>query len=78
MVIMDDRDLNLEFLYEYVGSRVKPTRKPDRIQAFLQIYREIEKSVTHTQLRDDLIEHVPSEEIRQVVLFFIRLFSQLF
>jgi hypothetical protein len=42
MIIEDERDLNLEFFYDNVGSRVKPTRNPNEIQAFLETYRNIE------------------------------------
>jgi hypothetical protein len=57
MIIEDERDLNLEFFYNNVGSRVKPTRNLDRIQAFLETYREIKDSSTHLQLQKDLVEH---------------------
>lgn len=57
MIIEDERDMNLEFFYDNVGSRVKPGRDPDRIQAFLQTYRQIEDANTHHQLQEDLIEH---------------------
>jgi hypothetical protein len=32
MIIKDERDLNLEFFYNNVGTRVKPTRNLDHIQ----------------------------------------------
>jgi hypothetical protein len=57
MIIEDERGLNLEFLYGNVGSRVKPTRNPDEIQAFLETYRNIENAETHWQLKNDLLEH---------------------
>jgi fatty acid-binding protein DegV len=41
MIIEDERDLNLEFFYDNVGSRVKPQRNPDRIQTFLETYRKL-------------------------------------
>ena len=44
--------------YDNVGSRVKPARNPDKVQAFLETYRQIENHDTHTQLQLDLIEHV--------------------
>jgi hypothetical protein len=47
MIIEDERDLNLEFFYDNVGSRVKPTRNPDEIQAFLETYCNIENVETH-------------------------------
>ena len=58
MIIEDERGLNLEFFYDNVGSRVKPSRNPDRIQAFLETYRKIEDAHGHTQLQHDLIEHI--------------------
>jgi hypothetical protein len=57
MIIEDERDLNLEFFFDNVGSRVRPERNPDRIQSFLETYRQIEDSATHTQLNKDLMEH---------------------
>jgi hypothetical protein len=50
MIIEDERDLKLEIFFDSVGSRVRPERNPDRIQAFLKTYRQIEDSATHTQL----------------------------
>ena len=58
MIIKDERDLNLEFFYDNVGSRVKLARNANRIQAFLQLYREIKDAHVHTQLQHDLIEHI--------------------
>ena len=57
MILEDEKDKNLEFYFHNVGSRVKPQRNPDRVQAFLQTYREIEDKGTHKQLNDDLVEH---------------------
>ena len=57
MIIEDERDLDLEFFYDNIGSRVKPQRNPNRIQAFLETYRQIEDKATHTQLHKDLVEH---------------------
>ena len=57
MIIEDERDLNLEIFYDNVGSRVKPTRNLDRIQAFLETYREVEDANTHDDLQHNLIEH---------------------
>jgi hypothetical protein len=47
----------LEFFYDNVGSRVKPTRNPDEIQALLETYRNIENAETHWQLKNDMLEH---------------------
>ncbi|XP_010233036.1 uncharacterized protein LOC100835202 [Brachypodium distachyon] len=57
MIIEDERGMNLSLLIDNVGKRVNPQRNPDRIQAFLQTYRDSENRETHTQLQQDLIEH---------------------
>ena len=57
MILKDERDMNLEFFYDNVGSPVKPARDPNRIRAFPQTYREIKNANTHFQLQEDLIEH---------------------
>ena len=57
MILEDEREMDLEFFYDNVGSRVKPARDPNRIRAFLQTYKEIENADTHFQLQEDLIEH---------------------
>ena len=57
MILKDERGMDLEFLYDNVGSRVKPARDPNRIRAFLQTYKEIENADTQFQLQKDLIEH---------------------
>jgi hypothetical protein len=36
MIIEDERDLNLEFLFDNVGSQVRPERNHDHIKAFLE------------------------------------------
>jgi len=57
MIIEDERDLNLEFFYDNVGSRVKPVRDANEINAFLGTYRKIKHNASHYQLRDDIVEH---------------------
>jgi hypothetical protein len=57
IIIKDQRALNLEFFFDNVGSRVKPIRNPDKMQALLELYRQIDNTETHTQFCDDLIEH---------------------
>jgi hypothetical protein len=49
--------LDLECFYNNVGSRVKPKRNPDRLQALLDSSKEIEHKATHDQLQQDLIDH---------------------
>ena len=51
MILEDEREMNLEFFYDNVGSRVKPARDPNRITAFLQTYKEIENADTHFHFR---------------------------
>jgi hypothetical protein len=57
MIIEDENNLNLEFFFDNVGTRVKPSRNPDKIQAFLKIFWNIENRATHRQLKEDLIQH---------------------
>jgi hypothetical protein len=49
MIIEDEMEMDMdsEFFFGNVGSHVKPTRNPDRLQAFLQTYRNIENTSTH-------------------------------
>jgi len=37
---------------------VEPEQDEDRIYNFLEMHRKIEDPVTHSQLRDDLVEHL--------------------
>jgi hypothetical protein len=46
-----------EFFFDNVGTRVKPTRNHDKIQAFHKTYRNIENAGTHKKLKADLIQH---------------------
>ena len=57
MIVEDERDLDLDLVYDNVGRRVKSARNPDHIHAFLQTYREIEDPNTHSQLQKDFIVH---------------------
>jgi hypothetical protein len=57
MIIEDDKQLNLEFFFDNVGTRVKPSKNPDKIQAFLETFWKIENRATHRQLKEDLIQH---------------------
>jgi hypothetical protein len=57
MIIHIKINLGLEFSYDNIGSRLKPHSNSNRIQAFLEAYRRIEVRASHTQIRDDLIEH---------------------
>jgi hypothetical protein len=42
MIIEDERGLNLSFFFDNVGTRVKHSRNPNTVQAFLGTYRLIE------------------------------------
>jgi hypothetical protein len=42
MIINDERGLNLSFFFDNIGTRVKPSRNPDTVQAFLETYRIID------------------------------------
>jgi hypothetical protein len=57
MIIKDEKHLNLEFFFDNVGTRVKPSRNPDKIQGFLETFQNIENQATHSQLKKYLIQH---------------------
>jgi hypothetical protein len=57
MIIQDNKHLNLEFFFNNVGTRVKPSRNPNKIQAYLKTFQNIENRATHKQLKKDLIQH---------------------
>jgi hypothetical protein len=42
MIIENEKHLNLEFFFDNVGTCVKPSRNPDKIQAFLETFQNIE------------------------------------
>jgi len=47
-----------DFVYDHVGTPVEPEQDEDRIYKFLEMHRKIEDPVAHSQLRDDLVEHL--------------------
>ena len=57
MIIEDERDLDLEYNYDNVGSPVKLARDVDEINAFLETYQKIENRDSHNQFKHDIIEH---------------------
>jgi hypothetical protein len=57
IIIEDEKDLKLEFFFDNVGTRVKLRSNPDKIQAFLETYQNIENVGIHKQLKADLIQH---------------------
>jgi len=58
MIIEDERDQPEDFVYDHVGTPVEPEQDEDRIYNFLEMHRKIEDPVAHSQLRDDLVEHL--------------------
>jgi hypothetical protein len=57
IIIEDEKHLNLDFFFDNVGTRVKPSRNSHKIQAFFEIFWNIENRATHKQLKKDLIQH---------------------
>ncbi|KAK1618862.1 hypothetical protein QYE76_024379 [Lolium multiflorum] len=61
MIIDDERDTNLENIYETVDSNVGPAihkNAPPSLAARIQMDNEMRDSPMYTQLQHDLIEHV--------------------
>jgi len=58
MIIEDERGQPEDFVYDHVGTPVEPKQDEDRIYNFLEMHRKIEDPVAHSQLRDDLVEHL--------------------
>ncbi|KAK1694359.1 hypothetical protein QYE76_011056 [Lolium multiflorum] len=61
MIIDDERDTNLEDIYETVDSNVGPAihnNAPPSLAARIQMDNEMRDSPMYTQLQHDLIEHV--------------------
>jgi hypothetical protein len=54
MIIEDDKYLNLEFFFDNVGTCVKPSKNPDKIQ---ETVRNIKNRATHRRLKEDLIRY---------------------
>ena len=46
--MIKDEGLNLVFLYNNIGNRVKPVMNPYQMNAILETYRQIENNTTHT------------------------------
>jgi len=71
MIIEDEKDMDLKFFFDNVGSCVKPQRNPNRVEAFPKTYRQIENRETHTQLHEDHMEHHSKLFGRQSPILFI-------
>jgi hypothetical protein len=55
IIIKDERELNLEILFDNNGSLVKPSSKIDKIQVPWNVPTDWERRNIYTQLRNDLI-----------------------
>ena len=56
--LFDERGQPENFVYDHVGTPVEPKQDEDRVYNFLEMHRKIEDPVAHSQLRDDLVEHL--------------------
>ena len=63
MIVEDERDGNEDFRYDGVGQLVRPSLSEERnrtheFHEFMQAHHAIRNVQTHSQLREDLIEHL--------------------
>lgn len=63
MIVEDERDEDEQMQYEYVGQLVRPTPREVRnrtpeLHDFLQAHNNIRNRETHSQLQEDLVEHL--------------------
>jgi hypothetical protein len=63
MIVEDERDEDDEAdevrHYDDVGEEVRPSRAPTReLQEFLQVHQTIKDMGIHSQLQEDLMEHL--------------------
>ena len=63
MIVEDERDENADFRYDGVGQLVRPSPSEERNRTnefleFMQAHHAIRNVQTHSQLREDLIEHL--------------------
>jgi len=63
MIVEDERNEDEDFRYDGVGQLVRPSPREVRnrtreFHEFMQAHHEIRNVQTHSQLRDDLIEHL--------------------
>ena len=58
MIIEDERDED-DFNYDVVGEKVKISHDSTlELEEFIQNYKNIKDQEVHTQLKDDLVEHL--------------------
>ena len=59
MIIEDQRDEEDDFNYDVVGENVKSSNdSTPKLEEFIQNYKNIKDQQIHTQLKDDLVEHL--------------------
>jgi len=59
MIIEDERDEEDDFNYDVVGENVKSSNdSTPKLEEFVQNYKNIKDQQIHTQLKDDLVEHL--------------------
>ncbi|XP_062186025.1 uncharacterized protein LOC133889569 [Phragmites australis] len=63
MIVEDERDEDEQMQYEYAGQLVRPTPREVRnrtpeLHDFLQAHNNIRNRETHSQLQEDLVEHL--------------------
>ena len=63
MIVEDERDENADFRYDGVGQLVRPSPSEERNRTnefleFMQAHHAIRNVQTHSQLREDLIQHL--------------------
>ena len=59
MIIEDERDEEDDFNYDVVGENVKISHgSTPELEEFIQNYKNIKDQQIHTQLKDDLVEHL--------------------
>jgi hypothetical protein len=60
MIVEDERDNGGQnYTYEAMGERVRVSRThAEEMSAFIQMHKQIENRVEHSQLQDDLVEHL--------------------
>jgi hypothetical protein len=58
MIVEDEFDEEDDVNYDYMGEKVIVSHDAPELKAFIANYRKIKDNETHTQLQEDLIEHL--------------------
>lgn len=59
MIIEDERDIQVDYNYEFMGTRVTPSHDhPAELHDYIQNISAIRNPQVHHQLREDLMEHI--------------------